>query len=184
MPSLPRQTIQNHDCRRDAGAPVLDPRPEGGRAARRGRASHCLDADRQSRRHLAAGAGDARGGRRGAGRGQPRLAQAADPLRHQGADPALSRAQRRRDAPESAGTPQGRRIAGADFATRERRWSPIPASSWCATASDDGLRRDRHPRRLGGADRAGARRTADRPLLLRGLPAAEERGAADAGGGR
>ena len=109
-------------------------------------------------------------------RGHPRHPQAARPLRHRDAADALSRAQRRGGAAEDSrrGSPTARRS----------RWSPTPARRWSptpATSSSRDVARGRPCRspRIPGASAVLAAlvagRAADRPLLLRGLSAAEER---------
>ena len=64
--------------------------------------------------------------------------------------------------------------------TPARRWSPTPATSWWRPRSRGGHHRDRRARRLRRAGGAGGGGPADGPLLLRGLPAAAQRGAARA----
>ena len=81
-------------------------------------------------------------------------------------------ASRAAEAPGAARRRRGgragvRRRHAADFRSR--------ASSWCARRARPAMPVHAAARRLGGAGRAAGRRAADRPVLLRGLPAAEGR---------
>ena len=70
-------------------------------------------------------------------------------------------------------SPKGRRWRS--FPTPERRSFPIPAISWSPEAVELGLRRHRRAGPVRRARRALRRRSADRPFLLRGVPAAQAR---------
>ena len=124
------------------------------------------------RRYHAARAGDPGCRRSHSLRGYPHQPQAARSLRHRhGADP-LSRSQRRSRAAETHGAAGRRRGGCADVGCRHA----ADLRSWLqarARGARGGLRRARRSRRLGGIGRARRIRPADRPLLLRGLPAAK-----------
>ena len=157
---------------RDRSRQGLRPGGAAGRAAAaRRRPAPRRHPDREPARHHAAGAGNPRRGRRDRLRGHPGDAQAARPLRHRDAAHALPRAQRRSRAAEAPGAARrgrghragfGRRHA-ADFRPR------LQAGARGARGRPCGHRGARRIRGAGGARR---RRAADRPVLLRGLPAA------------
>ena len=137
----------------------------------------CRHPDREPARRHAARPRDPGRGRCDRLRGHPRHPQAARPLRHNHAAHALPRAQRRSGAAEAAGPARRRRRRGAglgrrhaaDFRSRLQAGSRRPRRRPC---------RDRAARRVGHAGGAGLGGTADRPFLLRGLPAGEGRAAA------
>ncbi len=109
--------------------------------------------------------------RRRAGRGHAGVARAARPLRHRRPAPALPRAQCRGDAPAGAGAARGRPGAGAGLGRRHAARVRPRLQAGARRRRGRGRRhgRARRLRRDGGP---GAGRPADRPLLLRGLPAA------------
>ena len=134
-------------------------------------------ADRQSRRHHVACAADAC--RRGPDRlrGHPRQPQAAGALRHRDGDHGLSRSQRRGRAPGPAQAHRRGCRGRADLRCRHAGdlRPGLQARARGARARPCG---HRVARRLIGADRFGRVRIADRPLPVRGLPAAEDDAAA------
>ena len=144
------------------------------RRALRGR-----DPDREPARHHLAGAGDSGARRPCRLRGHARDPQAVRPLRAVGAAHRLSRPQRRSGAAENPGAAcrrGGRRPGlGCRHAADLRSGLPAGARSRCGGACGECGARP-----LLGADGADRGGTADRPVLLRGLPAREGNGTAHA----
>ena len=126
----------------------------------------------------------ARRRRRRRGRGHPAAAPAgrrARASRSTGRVVSLLRAQRG-DAHARAGRGAARRARACCWSpTRACRRCPTPATGWSRAAVDAGIRGHRGARPERRADRAGRLRPARRPVLLRGLPAAQGRRAGRAG---
>ena len=143
--------------------------------AARARALRRRHADRQSRRRHAARSRGARRGRRHPRRGHPRFAHIL--LSHYGIETPLA-PYHEHNAAEARPRALRRMAEGQALALISDAGTPLisdPGYKLVAESIAAGLAGHGRARRLGGARGPLRRRPADRPLLLRRVPAAEER---------
>ena len=135
------------------------------------------DADRQPRRPLTARGRGAARRRRDRGRGHPPHARPAHPRRRARGGPAArgARAQRAGERATGSSTRCATASASRTSPTRACPASPIPGERLVRACLDAGPRGGRRARAERGAHRAGALGLPDRPVRVRGLPAAPRR---------